>query len=326
MYTPELVANWVGGYGCPSFAVTLGRGSAVKKVSKNTTTYDFDIDVTSILCTQRIEVVETNVTLTLPSLGVIPQDTPPAPDESTAKYLVNKLSHYTGPIFEFPLNNLLLTLAYGVGNTTVSAPDGSSGDKNQLDPFTEFLATSNASSPMDSLIGQGNTQNLIDATNRLYKTYMPQAIDRNMRTKNLEAEIATPDAVAAKVEPLNFTAQPEFPRLRLKQEAAPKIAIQVILGVMVLCAVGGRVLLKGMDRLVPHNPCSIAGRAALFADGEVSTRRLVPYGAEWRSEAELMKMGVWEGWLFSLGWWESWGVYKYGVDIGWIDRGRVRHE
>ncbi|KAI1272127.1 hypothetical protein F5Y07DRAFT_392266 [Xylaria sp. FL0933] len=328
-YAPETVANWVGGYGCPSFAVTLGRGSAVSKTSrKNHTSYDFDIDVTSIMCSQHMEVVDTDVTLTLPSLGVISRDTPPVPDESTAKYLINKLSNYTGPIFEFPLNNLLLTIAYGTGNvTTIPAPDGSDGEANQLDPFIQFLAEVNTSLPIDSLIGEENHQNLIDATNMLYKTYMPQAIDRNMRNKNLEAEVARPDSVAAKVEPLRMTTRPTFPgRLRLKQEAAPKIALQAILAFMVLCAIISRVLLKGIDRLVPHNPCSIAGRAALFADGEVSTRKLVPYGAEWRTESELIRSGVYEGWLFSLGWWESWGVYKYGVDIGWIDHGKTGNE
>ncbi|KAI0535917.1 hypothetical protein GGR58DRAFT_514997 [Xylaria digitata] len=327
IYTPETVNNWVGGYGCPSFAVTLGRGSAVSKTSGKNTTYDFDIDVTSIMCSQYMEVVDTDLTLTLPSLGVISRETPPTTDDSTAKYLINKLSNYTGPIFEFPLNNLLLTLAYGTGNITVEAPDGSSGDENQLDAFVQFLATVNASSPIDSLIGKENTQNFIDATNRLYKTYMPQAIDRNMRTKNLEAKVARPDAVAAEIEPLHITTRPDFPgRLRLKQEAAPKIAIQAILALIVVCAVISRVLLRGIDKLVPHNPCSIAGRAALFADGEVSTRKLVPYGAEWRTESELASAGVYEGWLFSLGWWESWGVYKYGVDIGWIDRGETGNE
>ncbi|KAI0876144.1 hypothetical protein GGS24DRAFT_488825 [Hypoxylon argillaceum] len=320
-YAPEYVANWVGGYGCPSFAVTLGRGSAVRKVSKkNITSFDFDIDVSSIMCTQRIQVVDTNVTLTLPSLGVISHDTPPVPDESTARYLVNKLSNYTGNIFEFPLNTLLLTLAFGTGNVTVPTPDGSSINANELDAFVQFLAIMNSSLPIDSLIGEDNTQNLIDSTDRLYKTYMPQAIDRNMRTTSLATEVATPDAVAAKIDPVHFTARPDFPgRFRLKQEAAAKIALQVILGVMVLCAVVSRALLRGMDKLVPHNPCSIAGRAALLADGEVSTRKLVPYGAEWQTEAELMSTHVYEGWLFSLGWWESWGVYKYGVDIGWIE-------
>ncbi|KAI8625084.1 hypothetical protein F5Y19DRAFT_276775 [Xylariaceae sp. FL1651] len=321
-YAPEAVANWVGGYGCPSFAVTLGRGSAISKLSKakNFTTYDFDIDVTSIMCFQHMEVVDADVTLTLPSLGVISPDAPPVTDESTAKYLVNQLSNYTGRVFEFPLNNLLLTLAYGTGNITIPAPGGGVIEQDQLDNFVQFLATANASLPIDSLVGSSNVKNLIDATNKLYKTYMPQAIDKNMRTTNLDTEIATPFAVAAKANLVHIATQVDVPgRLRLKQETAPKIALQAILAVMVLCAIVSRILLRGIDKVIPHNPCSIAGTATLLADGEVSTRKLVPYGAEWRTESELRTAGVYEGWLFSLGWWESWGVYKYGVDIGWIE-------
>lgn len=325
-YAPETVANWVGGFGCPSFSVTLGQGSAIKRYSraKNTTTYDFDIDVTSIMCYQHIEVVDTNVTLSLPSLGVISPDTPPVPDESTARYLINKLSNYTGRIFEFPVNNLLLTLAYGTGDITIPVLDGGVVDQNQLDNFVRFLATVNASSPINTLVGRNNTQNLIDATNRLYKTYMPQAIDKNMRVRDFNIEVATPDSVAAKIDPVTVVAQASISgRLRLKQETAPRIAILVILAIMVLCAIISRVLLKGMDRVLPHNPCSIAGKAALFADGDVSSRKLVPYGAEWRTEAELRRAGVYDGWFFSLGWWESLGVVKYGVDVGWIDRGNA---
>ena len=280
--------------------------------------------MTSIVCSQYLEVVDTNVTLTFPSLGVISPHTPPVPEESTAEFLINELSNYTGPVFEFPLNNLLLTLTHGTGNVTVPAPKGSSkgSDSNQLDDFVQFLATTNTLLSIESLIGEENIDNLIAATNRLYKTYMPQAIDRNMRSTNLKTKISTPDSVAGNISPLHMTTRPAFPgRLRLKQEAAPKFALQAVLAFMVLCAIGSRLLLRDIEKLIPHNPCSIAGRAALFADGEVSTRKLVPYGAEWRSEAELSRCGVYGGWLFSLGWWESFGVYKYGVDIGWIDQG-----
>ncbi|KAI0196940.1 hypothetical protein F4808DRAFT_452627 [Astrocystis sublimbata] len=312
-YSPSTVANWVGGFGCPSLAVTLGRGSASRAfhVTKSSLlTYDFDISVTSILCTQHLSTVSAGVTLSLPSLGVISPSSPPIPDERTAQYLTTKLSNYSGSIFEFPLNNFLLTLDSGTGSVSIPAPSTSSGAQNQLDAFVEVLATANTSLPIDSLIGhnQSQTQNLIDATSRLYKTYMTQAIDRNMRSADLSST--------------SFTTTPSFPNhLRLKQEKAPKIALQVLLGIMSLCAIVSRVMLRDMEKLVPHNPCSIAGRASLFADGEVSTRKLVPYGAEWQTGTELTKSGVYEGWLFSLGWWESLGVYKYGVDIGWIDRG-----
>lgn len=79
-------------------------------------------------------------------------------------------------------------------------------------------------------------------------------------------------------------------------------------------------MLKGVEEVVPHNPCTFAGTATLLAEGEVCSRKIIPQGAEWKSNTELRSMGVFEGWMFSLGWWESMGVYKYGVDIGWIQK------
>ena len=34
-----------------------------------------------------------------------------------------------------------------------------------------------------------------------------------------------------------------------------------------------RALLRGIEKAVPHNPCSIAGRASLFADGTERSAR-----------------------------------------------------
>ncbi|KAI1260813.1 hypothetical protein F5Y18DRAFT_419843 [Xylariaceae sp. FL1019] len=327
MYEDGAAENWVGGYGCPSFSVTLGRGSALaKKVeTKNSTRtiYEFDVDITSIMCKQYLETVEANVTLTLPSLGVISPDKPPIPDETTATYLTNILPYHTGHVFEFALNELLLTLASGTGNISFPAPKGGLVENDSLDNFVRFLGTVNASSPIESYIGADNTQNLIDATNRLYKIYMPQAISNNLRSANISNDVTTRDGHVARAVGDPVSTQVYVPnRLRLKQEAAPKLVLQILLAVMVLCAIASRVMLRGIDKVVPHNPSTIAGRAALFADGEVSTRKLVPFGAEWQTESELKRRGVFEGWLFSLGWWEeSLGEYKYGVDVGWIDKG-----
>ncbi|KAL7946939.1 hypothetical protein V8C42DRAFT_298275 [Trichoderma barbatum] len=47
---------------------------------------------------------------------------------------------------------------------------------------------------------------------------------------------------------------------RLQQNRGPKVALQVVLGVMVACDITTRLLLLVRDTL-PHNPCSIA-RAA----------------------------------------------------------------
>ncbi|KAK3374276.1 hypothetical protein B0T24DRAFT_720802 [Lasiosphaeria ovina] len=53
---------------------------------------------------------------------------------------------------------------------------------------------------------------------------------------------------------------------RLQQNAGPKIGLQVLLAAMVVGAVAMRVLLRVRD-VLPHEPVSIAGVAALVADG-----------------------------------------------------------
>lgn len=287
---------------------------------------------------------------------------------------MNEISstNYTGGVYEFPLHNFFLTLAYGTGNITSadtdSEPNSNSGEREgkgemkagkvvieekagTTDHFTHFLASYNSTLPMDKLVGRENARNLVEATKALYKIYMPQAISRNMRSNNmtLSTSTSTTDNPAPEKkkeedtimppQPPTFTTQASsssssdlYQTLRLKQESVPKLTIQILLSIIILCILTARAfLLRGIEKVIPHSPCSIAGRASLFADGEVGTRRLVPVGAEWANERDRdrdrerrrgrREEGVYEGWLFSLGWWESEGVYKYGVDIGWIDRG-----
>ncbi|KAI2616318.1 hypothetical protein GGR54DRAFT_649601 [Hypoxylon sp. NC1633] len=321
-WAPGASANWVGGYGCPSIAVTLGRGTATPVKGKNKTDYTFDVDMSTIVCSQHLQTVNTSVAMSFPSVGTIIADPPPVPDESTARYLLTQLAHSLGRTFEFPLNAFLLSLASVSGNNTVPGPNGGgSAENNDLDGFVSALATTSPSTPITSLAGSANAQALVDATRKLYGTYMAQALSSNMRSRDLTTLVSTPNSAAAPAEQPSVVGSVTIPgRLRLTQQRAPKVALQAMLAVMIVCLVAGRLLLRGVDQVVPHNPCSFAGTATLLADGEVCTRKIIPPGAEWRSDAELRSTGVFDGWMFSLGWWESLGVYKYGVDIGWIEK------
>jgi hypothetical protein len=44
----------------------------------------------------------------------------------------------------------------------------------------------------------------------------------------------------------------------------------------------------------------------------------MPDGVQWMSDKELEKNRVWEGWLFSIGWWEPkrGEAKRYGIDVG----------
>ena len=54
-------------------------------------------------------------------------------------------------------------------------------------------------------------------------------------------------------------------------------------------------LLTDMRRTLPHNPHTIAGSMSLLAGSEMALRAVVPEGAEWMSDEELKKAGVFKG-------------------------------
>ncbi|KAH8201327.1 hypothetical protein TruAng_004495 [Truncatella angustata] len=101
-----------------------------------------------------------------------------------------------------------------------------------------------------------------------------------------------------------YSAVPIKGESRIVQNNAPKLALQVLLGVMAL----------------------IAGVAALLAGGglwkgpEEERRDVdIPRGMEWMSDDELKKDGLWNDTVFGLGWWPD---GRYGIDAGGrIDEG-----
>lgn len=106
---------------------------------------------------------------------------------------------------------------------------------------------------------------------------------------------------------------------RITQNPAPKLALQVLLGTMALCVVLSWLFMR-KDALLPHNPCSIAGIAALLAGSELWKARheerrepQIPSGAEWMCTEDLQKHGIWKDNVFGLGWWPN---GRYGIDSG----------
>ena len=80
-----------------------------------------------------------------------------------------------------------------------------------------------------------------------------------------------------------------------------------------------------MDRrkVLRHNPCTIAGTASLLADSEFLAKGDMPDGAGWWSDEKLIRHPVYDGWVFSLGWWRvpgEWKTKRFGVDVGRADK------
>jgi hypothetical protein len=112
-------------------------------------------------------------------------------------------------------------------------------------------------------------------------------------------------------------------RTRLKQSELSTRLLQGLLALLFLCAVVAYTNL-GPRRILPRNPTSIASLASLMAGSEILSDKVIPPGAEWWSDKESERRGLFAGYVFSLGWWrvgnEETGrqsqEQRFGLDIG----------
>jgi hypothetical protein len=79
----------------------------------------------------------------------------------------------------------------------------------------------------------------------------------------------------------------------------------------------GSILLKDRKAVLSCSPRSIAGTMVLLAGSEMATRKLVPEGSE-----RISRIDLWNGWLFSLGWWGDMENKRFGIDVGRADKAR----
>ncbi|KAI0025937.1 hypothetical protein F4780DRAFT_768214 [Xylariomycetidae sp. FL0641] len=303
----------VGGWGCPSLAVTVGRGSATEHKSRKgnmtSTSYEYDVDVTTVMCFQNFETVAVHTSLQIPSLGVMDARAPPVPDESTARYLANDLPHVANStVFEFAANTPLLTLTSATGapggnrTTTVLSPDGGPLARPQrrrrLRDLPRHVHRRVAAA---HILPRRPVPSWPPRAACLRGTWRGQALSSAMRRSTGDDDDDDDEDAASTVDTVRV---PGRRRLRLRQQRGPKTALQAM-----------------------QAPCSFAGAAPRLAEGELCSRGIVHVGAEWwwwwwRRQKEGGRGGgggnrgslttrrsssVFDGWRFSLGWWESWG-------------------
>lgn len=285
--------------GCPSFAFSLGTASAGIKTKKQV--IDGQIwksysNISIMYCYQLLEQVMTNVTFSYPGF-TINGTTPPVPLEDTARMITNSTDaeHW----FDISINTLVNTLEdVGVGVK----------GRNWINPFIQALVWGKDGIPLDELHSNGNMSILNAAASKLYGQYIAQAISANMRTAILEPGQTSPA----------YNVTLSYLKQRLQQKRSPKIALQVMLAFMVVCAIGAYAI-SDRKQVLPHNPCSIAGAMSLLAESEMcETRKVIPEGSEWKSNKKLRREGVFSGWSFRMGWWNEAGgemERRFGIDI-----------
>ncbi|OAL46685.1 hypothetical protein IQ07DRAFT_634331 [Pyrenochaeta sp. DS3sAY3a] len=382
-------------WGCPSLTFTFGTLS-FRNESRNATTPRYAIvnsDISTLVCSQHLQSVETNMTLHYPSMDIV-KESPPQPDKKTAKWLRNPADKSGGTAFQFVPNNMMIS--FNNPNGSMSGPWYA---KDYADRFTQalvYVAQKENNLGLSDLAGQGKSAAYESMLQKMYGRYMAQALSNNMRVslddKNASSIAFTDAAWTATATPVivptpswssrvipvanrtttvrfssslsrisrsaatasatttlvgtrpnTTTPTPTSPALekraeatqssipatltltgedasvRLKQNRAPKIALQAMLGFMVVGLLATRLLLDTRETL-PREPYSIAGRAVLVANGNVldddaqgggSESSLVGGGSGGRREGEWRFRG-----RYRLGWWEDWeGRRRYGVCV-----------
>ncbi|ETS82189.1 hypothetical protein PFICI_07191 [Pestalotiopsis fici W106-1] len=334
-------------HGCPTIGITLGHITAESPHnvtdSYNTTTIEWNAtnaDIGTLLCWPKFKEFDVDITFDGPSLEISDQS-PPVIDESTIKVVENPTTglstwelDYQGHDYNFwdslKNTNDLETL-YGLLQD----------DRTTFDPFILALITGKYKVPLEQISGENNTEALLREAGGLWGRYMAQSISQNMRL-NMTASASAPSsrlAMTRENHPLSILrradssavtypatlAAPSAGSLRrLKQNASSKVILQVMLGVMSLCVVSMRAL-SSFSKVLPHNPCSIAGTASFVVDGNLQNMtasgsekhlgskkgqavytRLYPSNAMDDETSET-------GQKYSMGWWDDGENERFGV-------------
>ena len=331
----EDYASYVGDnppVGCPSLAFTFGN-FRLNSTDKST--------VTTTVCYQQIQRIDANITLLGNTMELDPYH-PPIPNESTAVHTKNPNSTIGAESFDFRIQ---ANLAAGMKASEGQPVDGS------LDVFFEAVLDGSEPHQPADLIGVENEQKLLRAINRLYRKYMAQAINANMRQlvgSDDRLGIRQSTAISS-LETLTTSVS----QARLVQHSSSKLALQVLLGIMTVCAIAAFLTTK-MRKVLPCNPCTIAGIMSLLAGSDlchskedslceccgrprrISWRHLpesihvdhgdeaderesvIITGAEWMDAKTFAR--VFQGKRYSMGWWRARpGTGKrrrFGVDVG----------
>ncbi|KAK6381393.1 hypothetical protein LTS17_004450 [Exophiala oligosperma] len=245
--------------GCPSLAFTFGH---------------FKLDstdqsqVTTMICYQEIQALKANVTLKDDSTS-IDRNNPPTVQSGSVSLRSNPISTTGANSFDFRIQNNLaqeMTLFNGANGTPTSNPSAT----DTFDIY--FQAVINGTNKHDpaALVGANNQGALVDAVIQFYQIYMAQAISTNMRTSSSSSSSSTNSSrLTRRQSPTTTsTTATTVTRSRLVQDKDSKLELQVILGVIVGLCVASWLTTK-MRRVLPCNPCSLAGTMSLLAGSDL---------------------------------------------------------
>lgn len=315
---------------CPSVGFSVGKARLSNNSDASSdATHVVSADVNMVSCYQRMEKVTVDVRFDMPDFTISAAKPPKIVETSSEPF-------HGGPdgLWHFSLQQLL------TGLTSSSSPFLNS---TLIDRFTEALARGK-DGPVPYPQWTDDSPNaittLLNSASRLYATYMVQAMSQTMRIPIDLNRTLDPFDNSTILHHPTFTGTATTSQTRLKQNFASKIALQAVLGFMVLCALityatqirdwasnNNQDDYAAMPPLLREIPCSIAATATLLAGSKMASRKYVPEGTEWEGD----QAEVWDGLRFRMGWWrmegeegeaqkdgargEGGGRKRYGIDV-----------
>lgn len=301
--------------GCPSLAFVYGYADVND---------DSQTSITSLMCYQYIDELNLSVDLTYPNLEFQP-DRPPSVNESSSRRLTSGSNGETA--FQFRLQTHMDD-EFSSFNQTADNSTTTAGSAPPLDNF--FQGVLFGRQPLDpSLLSSKRSEDVSTVyagIRGLYRRYLAQAMSANMRVaitnptlhgrqvladeSGLESSDSSGNVIRGDVSNLTFIR-------RVVQNRTTKIILQSFLGTIFVLS-SCSLYLSRFRKLVPYNPCCIAGVASLFAwsrmcdlDDEIGRQVM-------RNKGEGLGNGKWK---FRLGWWDATGPQPcqgpgrwYGID------------
>ena len=284
--------TWFGAATCPT---TLGIFGEVDD-------HGNPRNLTVLACLPYVETVQASATFQLPNFDLVPstEKPPVVPIESSARFFNND-SYWAMNSWgeeENAFDSVLATVNLST-RSPLSASDGF---------FQALFQGIDAASDPHDLLGEANTPRLIDAVEHLYRVIMAQCLHTTQgRRVNLSTATLTETPL---LEPGIIIS----PSSRLHQSATATYILVTLLSTMTVCALLARLAFKPRG-LVSKEPTCIAARMELLAGSRLLP--MIPQRAEWCSDKELKRAGIFDGMVLRLGWWgeEETGNVRYGIDI-----------
>ena len=230
---------------CPSLAFYIAKWSPLPESG------DYQLDFTALSCRQVVDEIQVNTTLLYPTMELDPQ-APPVVLEGVTANVVD--ATHNGSVktwqvgFQFD--------AWDSSQRSVTA--GPISTKTfHVSRFYQMVANGTkdiAPIALDDMIGDGNIEAFSQATQHLYGMYMAQVFS------GMKQDLQTPVNIQATIEAMT--------EWRVLQHEPSKIVLQIILAVMAVCGILTWIFMDTKE-VLPHNPCTIAGMASLFADSSL---------------------------------------------------------